>query len=112
MAQVIITEGLAEEIDKKFKGESVKVFELLYSLRENPKKGKVVSQIGKTVIKEVRYEKFRFYFIAEEFKLKVLSIQELSGLLIRFVRMSDKKTQQKTIDEIKNILRKIGEQGF
>ena len=37
---------------------------------------------------------------------------KLTDLLIRFVRMSDKKDQQKTIDEIRNILRKIGEKGF
>ena len=33
-------------------------------------------------------------------------------LLIKFVRMSDKKSPQKTIDEIKKILRTLGERGF
>ena len=36
----------------------------------------------------------------------------LKDLLIRFVRMSDKKHQQKTIDEIKKILIKIGQNEF
>ena len=42
----------------------------------------------------------------------MLQIEELKDLMIKFVRMSDKKTQQKVIDEIKEILRKFGEQGF
>mgnify|MGYP001609289914 FL=1 len=36
----------------------------------------------------------------------------LTDLLIRFVRMSDKKDQQKTINEIKQILLKLGMAGF
>jgi len=36
----------------------------------------------------------------------------LIDLLIRFVRMSDKKDQQKTINEIKKILQKFGPQKF
>ncbi|MBI2045778.1 hypothetical protein HYT23_06980 [Candidatus Pacearchaeota archaeon] len=112
MAKVIIVKELEEEINKKFKSESVKVFDLMYSLRENPKKGKPIGNVGGIVIKEIKYEKYRFYFITDGFKLKLLSIQELCDLLIKFVRMSDKKTQQKTIEEIKIILKKFGESGF
>jgi hypothetical protein len=112
MAKVIITNELEEEINNKFKGESVKIFELIYSLEENPKKGKPVGHIGTIVIKELRYEKFRFYFVTDGHRVKFLEISELKNLLIRFVRMSDKKAQQKTIEEIKEILRKFGEDGF
>ncbi len=112
MAKVIITKKLEEEINKKFKGESVKIFELLYSLKENPKKGKPLGQIGSILIKEIRYESFRFYFITDGYKLKLVNNEELVDLLIKFVRMSDKKEQQKVIDEIKNILKKFGREGF
>lgn len=112
MAEVRITDSLEKEINKKFKGESVEVFELMYSLRENPKKGKPVGQVGGILIKELKYKKFRFYCIADGFKLKVLSLEELSDLLIRFVRMSDKKGQQKVINEIRGVLRTIGPHGF
>ena len=44
--------------------------------------------------------------------IKFLSEKDLSDLLIRFVRMSDKKHQQKTIEEIKHVLRLIGPKGF
>ena len=37
---------------------------------------------------------------------------EIKDIVIKFVRMSQKKDQQKVIDEIKNILRQIGEEGF
>ena len=43
---------------------------------------------------------------------KTFKKEEMSDLLIRFVRMCNKNTQQKVIDEIKTILRTIGEQGF
>ena len=112
MAKVIITKDLEDEINRRFKGESVKIFELIYSLKENPKKGKPIGQVGGIVIKEIKYEKYRFYFITDGFKLKLLSIQELSDLLVKFVRMSDKKSQQKTIEEIKKILKKFGKEGF
>jgi len=111
MAKVIIVSSLAKEIEKKFKGESHKIIALLESLEENPRKGKLVGQIEGIVIKELKYKSSRFYFITEGFKLKVLSLEELQDLLIKFVRMSDKKDQQKVIDEIKTILKKLGEEG-
>ena len=112
MAKVIITKKLEDEINKKFKGESVKIFELLFSLKENPNKGKKIGQVGGILIKELRYEPFRFYFITDGYKLKLLGKEEIEDLLIKFVRMSDKKAQQNIIDEIKMVLRKLGEEGF
>ena len=112
MAKVIITKKLEEEINKIFKKESIKILESFRDLEENPHKGKAVGQVSGIVIKEIRYENYRFYFIADGFKIKMLRKEELNDLLITFVRMSDKKSQQKIIDEIKDILRKIGEEGF
>jgi len=112
MAKVIITKDLEKEINRFFKGEAVEIFELMNSLENSPKKGKELAKVGNILIKELRYKSFRFYFIADAFKLKFLEINELKDLLIKFVRMSDKKSQQKVIDEIKNILRKFGEESL
>ncbi|VVB83729.1 Uncharacterised protein [uncultured archaeon] len=112
MAKVEISEKLKEDIYKKFKEESTEIFNLIYSLRENPKKGKEVGQVSGILIKELRYKSFRFYFITNGYQLRVLDLAELQDLVIRFVRMSDKKSQQKVIDEIKQILRSFGEKGF
>ena len=112
MARVIISESLKNEVMKRFKDESKIIFRFMYSLSENPKKGKPIGQVGGILIKELRYKPFRFYFITDGFKLKILNIEELSDLLIKFVRMSDKKDQQKVINEIKDILRKVGKEGF
>jgi hypothetical protein len=84
----------------------------MYSLKENPKKGKNVGNVGKIVIKELRYEKYRFYFITDGHKIKLLKIEELNDLLIKFVAISDKKNQQKVIEDIKKILRGLGSEGF
>ncbi len=112
MAKVEILESLKNEILNKFKGESKIIFRLMYSLEENPNKGKTLGHVGSIVIKEIKYESFRFYFISDGFKLRTLSKDDLIDLLIKFVRMSDKKDQQETINEIKNILIKLGADRF
>ncbi len=112
MAIVIITQKLEEEVNKKFKRESVEIFSLLRTLEDNPKKGKEVGVIGTILIKEIKYNKFRFYFITDGYKVKILKSDQLKDLLIKFVRMSEKKDQQKTIDEIKHVLRNLGQEGF
>jgi hypothetical protein len=112
MVQVIITKRLEEEINKRFKHESVEIFSLMQALKDSPSKGKEVGCVGNIVIKELKYKKFRFYFIADRYMIKFLKSEELQGLLIRFVRMSEKKDQQKVIDEIKSALRNLGDEGF
>lgn len=112
MAKVKIIKSLLEEIIRKFGGKAHEIIDLLETLEKDPKKGKPLGNVGGMIIKEIRYEGYRFYFITDGYKIKVLSNDELSDLLIKFVRMSDKKEQQKVIDEIKKILRAIGETGF
>lgn len=112
MAKVEIVNSLAEEIKRKFKGESYKIIQLLETLEDNPRKGKPLGSVGGVVVKEIRYKSFRFYFITDGFKLKCLNESQLTDLLIQFIRMSDKKHQQETINEIKHILRTIGVGGF
>jgi hypothetical protein len=112
MARIIITDKLADEVNKKFKKESIEIFGLMKSLEEHPFKGKIVGQVSGIIIKELRYKTYRFYFIADGFAIKFIEKNELDDLLIKFVRMSDKKTQQKVIDEIKYILRSLGTEGF
>ncbi|MEK6844575.1 MAG: hypothetical protein AABX83_04085 [Nanoarchaeota archaeon] len=112
MARVEILARLKDEILKKFKAESKIIFRQMFSLEDNPHKGKLIGQVGGIVIKEIKYKSFRFYFITDSHRLKIMDRLHLADLLIRFVRMSDKKTQQKVIDEIKNVLRLIGKEGF
>ena|SRR4030042_2852672 len=112
MAKVEIVTPLFDEIRKKFKVESHKIIDLMESLEENPNKGKPLGNVGGIVIKEIRYKSFRFYFITDGYKLKFFNEESLTDLLIRFVRMSDKKHQQQTINEIKKILLNFGFEGF
>jgi hypothetical protein len=112
MAKVEILESLKNEILEKFRGESKDIFKLMKSLEESPAKGKLLGNVGGIAIKEIKYKSFRFYFIADGFKIRCLDEKNLAELLIRFVRMSDKKAQQKTIEEIKRILLKVGVEGF
>ena len=108
----MIAEKLKDEVLKKFKGESKIIFNLMNSLGENYHKGKLLGNVGGIVIKELRYKSFRFYFIADGYKLKIMDESLLTDMLIRFVRMSDKKDQQETINEIRKILLNFGLKGF
>lgn len=112
MAKVEITRSLLSKIEKKFKKQAHDIIDLMASLEDNPKKGKAVGHVGSIIIKELKYKKFRFYFITNGFKVKFLKIQELNDLLLKFVRMSDKKTQDKVIAEIREVLKKFGSKGF
>ena len=112
MAKVEIVESLFNAIEKKFKGEAHEIVDLLETLENNPKKGKFLGEVGGIAVKELKYKKFRFYFVTDGYKVNFLDIKDLHDLLIKFVRMSDKKSQQKTIDEIKDVLIKTGAGGF
>ena len=112
MVIVEITPSLYFEINKIFKNESTEIFKHLKTLENSPKKGKILSNVGGIVLKELKYKNYRFYFITVGYKLNFFEEKELINLLIRFVRMSDKKNQQKTIEEIKYILKKIAPSGF
>ena len=112
MARVKIAENLKNDILKKFKQKSKVIFKLMYSLENNPKKGKLLGSVGGIIIKELKYEGYRFYFITDGYKLKIMDQSKLTDMLIRFVRMSDKKHQKQTINEIRNILLKFGVEGF
>ena len=113
MAEVIFTEDFTKELTKKFSNaEANEIIDLLETLEDNPKKGKEVGVVGKTVIKEIKYGVFRFYFITDGYKVKFLKIEELKRLIIKFIKMSSKKDQSKVTEEIKNVLRNLGEEGF
>ena len=112
MAIVKIVEKLYSQIEKKFKDRCIEVFEHIKSLEQNPHKGKTFGTVGGILIKELKFEGFRFYFITNGYILKCLDKTLLTDLLIKFVRMSNKKEQQKVIDEIRQVLLKIGPDGF
>jgi len=112
MAKVEIVQSLFQEIKAKFKGEAHEIIDLLESLETSPYKGKILGSVGRIVIKELKYSGFRFYFITDGHKLKIMNVSSLSDILIKFVRMSDKKSQQQTINEIKKILVNFGFRGF
>ncbi|HIH32052.1 TPA: hypothetical protein HA235_05065 [Candidatus Woesearchaeota archaeon] len=112
MIKIIVLNKLRDEIVKTFKKECLKIFSLIGDLENNPQKGKILGHVGNMSIRELRYKNYRFYFIVDGHKLYLFTKNQIEDILIQFVRMSKKNDQQKTIDEIKEILEKIGEKGF
>ena len=82
------------------------------SLEENPDKGKMLSSVAGIVVKEIKCGKYKFYFIIDGYMSKFGTEIELSSLIIKFVKMSEKKDQQKVINEIKDVLKSFGFEGF
>ncbi|MGE0793659.1 MAG: hypothetical protein AB7V77_05775 [Candidatus Woesearchaeota archaeon] len=104
MIKIEVNKSLASEIRKKFnKKDRLEIRNLFDSLIDNPNKGKPLTNIKNFLLKELKYKSFRFYFITDGFKLKLLNKQELKDLLIKFIAMSDKTHQQTVIEEIKNL---------
>ena len=113
MAKVIISKPLFRTIEKTFsRYEAHKIIDKLESLEDNPHKGKTLSNIGGVVVKEIKYKQFKFYFLTDGNILKFGTEDELAQLLIKFVRMSEKKDQQKQIKSIKDVLLSMGFKGF
>lgn len=113
MVKIEIVESLVLEIKKKFtRAEANEILDLIGTLADNPQKGKTLGTVGGILIKEIKYKKFRFYFIVDGYKLKFLRAEDLTDLMLRFVRMSDKKHQEQAIQEIRRILVDIGLGGF
>ena len=108
MAIVEISPSLEKEIHKQFKKQSIHIFEYLKSLEEEPKKGKPLARVGSLIIKELKHEGFRFYFVTDAYKVRFYKKEELAELIIRFLRMSDKKRQQKVIEELEQSLLALG----
>jgi hypothetical protein len=44
-----------------------------------------------SVVKKLKCNKFRFYFLTDGYKIKFLKSEELKDLMIKAVRMSEKK---------------------
>jgi hypothetical protein len=107
MIKIIITNKLKQEIFKKFRNDSIKVFKLMNSLKKSPTKGKTVLKIGDIILKELKYKVFRFYFIFEGHKLILFNESSINELLFRFIEMSKKNNQQEIIDKIKIVIRKL-----
>ncbi|KYK24610.1 hypothetical protein AYK26_03480 [Euryarchaeota archaeon SM23-78] len=107
MIKIIILNSLRNEIFKKFKKDSLKVYSLIEELKTNLNKGKVLGHVGHISIRELKYKSFRFYFVLDGNRLNLFNQEKIKEMLIKFIAMSKKNNQQKTIDEIKNILSRI-----
>ena len=112
MIHIKILKNLRDEIYKTFKGDSIKVYTLIKSLEKNPNKGDILGHVGIMSIRELKYDTFRFYFIVNGHELYLFNHAKLEELLITFVRMSKKKNQQRTINEITRILKKVTDYEF
>jgi len=113
MTRVEIVRSLVLEIQKRFsRAEANEILDLIGTLEKSPRKGKPLGTVGAILIKELKYKQYRFYFLTNGHTLKLIDEEALVGLLLRVVRMSDKKHQQQTISEIKVVLQTIGPMGF
>ena len=110
MVRVFVTSSLKKRIIRKFsKSEADEIFCLFFELEKNPLKGKALAHIAEWMIKELKYDTYRFYFLqrSDNF-IKFLSDEDLKNEIIKFVEMSKKNNQQEVIEKIKLYLKKKG----
>lgn len=112
MIRIIIVTSLRKAIWKTFKKDSLKVFNLIRELESNPNKGKRIGQVGIISIRELKFRSFRFYYILNSNTLSLFNKEKLSDLLIKFIAMSKKNGQQKTINKINSILEYLDSDEF
>lgn len=74
----------------------------------SPSDGDYVALVGNIVIREKRDKTFRFYFIVQNNVKHVITKEELSEMLVKFVALSKKNDQQNVIDKLKSDLQKFG----
>lgn len=77
----------------------------MHRLGRTPKSGKALTKIGSLMLGEIRFRGYRFTYVTDAHKVKLLSVYELEDLIIRFVEYFDKKHQRKTIEKLKDALR-------
>ena len=108
--KIEVSSYLKKEMRKKFGIKiSLEFFKLFNSrLKENPNAGKRVGRVNNILIKELKYESFRFYYLVDGEKLKLVLENELTDLLIKFVNMSKKDNQKEIIGQIKEVLINMG----
>lgn len=113
MVKIVVTKILTKEIQRQFSmSQALEIADIFESLATSPQRGKSLSSVGGIVIKELKYGVFRFYFITDGHIIKFGTKDEFANLIIKFVRMSEKKNQQKIINEIKDVLRSFGFDNF
>ena len=106
MIDIYVSDKLIKDIEKRLnKSDADKVFKLFFSLEKEPYKGDILSSIGDTLIKELKHNSFRFYFILKGNTLKIMNREGLTNEIIKFIGMSKKgKEQQRVIDRVKKEL--------
>lgn len=108
MVIVRIDESLIKKLEKRFNKKELKEIKNLFlSLQDNPFQGDLLYTFGNIILKEKKYKTFRFYFIHSRKILIIKDIKELQEELIRFIEMSKKNNQQKIINKLKTMMKKI-----
>ncbi len=105
--KILIIKELKEQIYRTFKKDAKKIYQLIRTLEENPNKGKILGSIAGISIRELKFKSFRTYFLLEKNQLYLFNKKEIEELLIKFIEMSKKNDQEKTIEQIKHILKYI-----
>ena len=108
MVKVRIDDSLVKKLEKKFNKQELKELkEIFLSLQENPYQGDLIYTFGNFVLKEKKYKSFRFYFLHSRKILIIKDLDKLKDEIIRFIEMSKKNNQQKVIDKLKEMIKKL-----
>ena len=100
------TQFLKELQKHKAIGEAKKL--LMQLAQTSPSDGDFIAIVANIVIREKKEKSFRYYFIVQDTKKHIVTKEELSELLIKFVSLSKKNNQQDVINKLKKQLLDYG----
>jgi hypothetical protein len=63
---------------------NLKNFQINLFIKGKSKQSKKLEQVSRIIIKKLKYKNFRFYFIVNGYRLKILNLQEINEILIKF----------------------------
>lgn len=108
MVRVVIENSLVKKLEKRFsKKELRELKQLFLGLEQNPFQGDVLFVFGSFVLKEKKFKSFRFYFLHSKKLLIIKDLDVLKDELVRFIDMSKKNDQQRVIDKLVQMMKKI-----
>ena len=104
---VLFSSNFEKELKKKTsQTEAKEIVKIL--MKTKPTDGDYLALVKNVLIRERKLKTFRFYFVQQNDKVEIMTKEEISDRILKFVALSKKNNQQDIIDKLKKELLEFG----
>ena len=104
---VLFSSNFEKELKKKTRQtEAKEIVKIL--MKTKPTDGDYLALVKNVLIRERKLKTFRFYFVQQNDKVEIMTKEEISDRILKFVALSKKNNQQDIIDKLKKELLEFG----